>query len=243
MEQEISRFSNLVRNSANRNTLSTIFDHLGFATPSNPDIDYKEISCISLSFTTSKKSLKFLGNLFLMQPIFRFLGNSTLKSLFFVRRKHRARMGTTGEELSFQNKPPKFDAIFDLGNPDIWQNYSFSLEKTFPDENKPAPDGKFYYQVHYLLSFIFTEVCKYFLKGTCMLGNDCPLRHAKGDKAVVCKHWLRALCKKDDHCEFLHEFRMDKMPECHFFANFGKLPPLFLFKSTQVRGYLGTRWV
>lgn len=54
-----------------------------------------------------------------------------------------------------------------------------------------------------------------------MLGNECPHRHSKGDKAVVCKHWLRALCKKDDHCEFLHEFRMDKMPECHFFANFG----------------------
>jgi len=73
-----------------------------------------------------------------------------------------------------------------------------------------------------------------------MLGNDCPLRHAKGDKAVVCKHWLRALCKKDDHCEFLHEFRMDKMPECHFFANFGKLP-LFSFQINAGKGVFGNQ--
>jgi len=51
LEQEISRFSDLVfRNSANRNSLSTIFDHLGFATPANPDIDYKEISLDVLHF-------------------------------------------------------------------------------------------------------------------------------------------------------------------------------------------------
>lgn len=51
-------------------------------------------------------------------------------------------MATTGEENTQTQKPPKFDAIFDLGNPDVWQNYTFAVEKTFPDENKPAPDGE-----------------------------------------------------------------------------------------------------
>jgi hypothetical protein len=40
------------------------------------------------------------------------------------------------------------------------------------------------------------EVCKFFLKGTCMKGSSCPFRHSRGEKAVVCKHWLRSLCKK-----------------------------------------------
>ena len=34
-------------------------------------------------------------------------------------------------------------------------------------------------------------------------------------------HWLRDLCKKGDQCEFLHEYNLKKMPECHFFATFG----------------------
>lgn len=55
-----------------------------------------------------------------------------------------------------------------------------------------------------------------------MRGNQCPFRHTKAEKAVVCKHWLRGLCKKGDSCEFLHEYRMDKMPECYFFSKFGE---------------------
>lgn len=37
----------------------------------------------------------------------------------------------------------------------------------------------------------------------------------------MCKHWLRGLCKKDDQCEFLHIFDLQKMPPCHFFAEYG----------------------
>ena len=29
------------------------------------------------------------------------------------------------------------------------------------------------------------------------------------------------MCKKGDGCEFLHEYNMEKMPECYFFAKFG----------------------
>lgn len=65
------------------------------------------------------------------------------------------------------------------------------------------------------------EICKFFLKGTCVKGNACPYKHTKGERAVVCKHWLRGLCKKGDSCEFLHEYDLSKMPECYFFSKFG----------------------
>lgn len=52
-------------------------------------------------------------------------------------------------------------------------------------------------------------------------GLMCPFRHAHGEKSVVCKHWLRGLCKKGDHCEFLHEYDVTKMPECYFYSKFG----------------------
>ncbi|KAJ1753709.1 RNA-binding component of cleavage and polyadenylation factor [Coemansia sp. RSA 2523] len=72
-----------------------------------------------------------------------------------------------------------------------------------------------------------TGVCNYFLNGHCRKGTGCIYRHLtreqsermKADKrTVVCKHWLRGLCKKDFNCEFLHEYNLDKMPECTFFA-------------------------
>ncbi|XP_018424452.1 PREDICTED: cleavage and polyadenylation specificity factor subunit 4-like, partial [Nanorana parkeri] len=50
----------------------------------------------------------------------------------------------------------------------------------------------------------------------------CPFRHLTGEKTVVCKHWLRGLCKKGDQCEFLHEYDMERMPECYFYSKFGE---------------------
>lgn len=72
------------------------------------------------------------------------------------------------------------------------------------------------------------EVCKLFLKGHCPRGPACPQRHSlqpsnnKAEKSVVCKHWLRGLCKKNDNCEFLHEYNLKKMPECWFFSEYGE---------------------
>uniref|UniRef100_A0A2I3MPU0 Cleavage and polyadenylation specificity factor subunit 4 n=1 Tax=Papio anubis TaxID=9555 RepID=A0A2I3MPU0_PAPAN len=64
-------------------------------------------------------------------------------------------------------------------------------------------------------------------KGTGLLpfpGMDrklCPFRHDRGEKMVVCKHWLRGLCKKGDHCKFLHQYDITRMPECYFYSKFG----------------------
>ncbi|KAJ9080764.1 Cleavage and polyadenylation specificity factor subunit 4 [Entomophthora muscae] len=61
-----------------------------------------------------------------------------------------------------------------------------------------------------------------FLKGGCPRGLQCPYKHIKSEKSVVCKHWLRGLCKKEDQCEFLHEYNLKKMPECWFYSRYGE---------------------
>lgn len=63
-------------------------------------------------------------------------------------------------------------------------------------------------------------VCENHVKTVCSKGTSCPYRHIRGDKSVVCKHWLRGLCKKGDGCEFLHEYDMNRMPECYFYSRF-----------------------
>jgi cleavage and polyadenylation specificity factor subunit 4 len=35
---------------------------------------------------------------------------------------------------------------------------------------------------------------------------------------------MRALCKKGEQCEFLHEYNLRRMPECHTFARHGTCP-------------------
>jgi len=60
-------------------------------------------------------------------------------------------------------------------------------------------------------------VCKFFNKGGCER-DVCPYRHAYGEKSVVCKHWWRGLCKKMDLCEYLHEYDLNRMPQCQFFS-------------------------
>lgn len=78
-------------------------------------------------------------------------------------------------------------------------------------------------------------ICKAFQNGHCPNGTRCAERHVsdptaaggKGSQAtgglnsLVCKHWLRGLCKKGEHCEFLHEYNLRKMPECNFFMRNG----------------------
>lgn len=75
-------------------------------------------------------------------------------------------------------------------------------------------------------------ICRSFQTGTCPNGTRCPERHVPppsnenstkqgGLNSLVCKHWLRGLCKKGEHCEFLHEYNLRKMPECNFFMRNG----------------------
>jgi cleavage and polyadenylation specificity factor subunit 4 len=65
-------------------------------------------------------------------------------------------------------------------------------------------------------------ICKFFVKGNCARGTDCPYRHSRGDKPYVCKHWLRGLCKKGgDLCENLHIYELEKMAYCQFMIDFG----------------------
>ena len=66
------------------------------------------------------------------------------------------------------------------------------------------------------------DVCQYYLKNQCSLGNNCQFAHPSKTKLVVCKHWLRGLCKKGELCEFLHEYNLKKMPECWFYSNYGE---------------------
>lgn len=68
--------------------------------------------------------------------------------------------------------------------------------------------------------------CKAYAAGHCPLGASCPDRHVAAPTGsnynnLVCKHWLRGLCKKGEHCEFLHEYNLRRMPECSFFARNG----------------------
>ncbi|KAJ1909635.1 RNA-binding component of cleavage and polyadenylation factor [Tieghemiomyces parasiticus] len=64
-------------------------------------------------------------------------------------------------------------------------------------------------------------ICRFYAKGHCHKGNSCQYQHSKGGKSIVCKHWIRGLCKKGDQCDFLHNFNLAKMPECHFFTEYG----------------------
>ena len=78
-----------------------------------------------------------------------------------------------------------------------------------------------------------SAICDFFLIRSCHRGQLCPLRHISGDRMIVCKHWLRGLCKKGDDCEFLHQYDMEKMPECYFYNKYGKLSCLGLLEILE----------
>ena len=46
---------------------------------------------------------------------------------------------------------------------------------------------------------------------------------AKLNGGTVCKYWLDSRCKKGDACEYLHERRPDKLPECPHGTNCTKI--------------------
>ena len=44
----------------------------------------------------------------------------------------------------------------------------------------------------------------------------------KNFRQTVCRHWLRGLCMKGDDCGFLHQFDQARMPVCRFYAKYGE---------------------
>lgn len=57
------------------------------------------------------------------------------------------------------------------------------------------------------------EICQDFLRGICTR-TKCKYQH-KVRKFIVCKYWLRGLCMKgEEQCEYLHEYDISKMPKC-----------------------------
>jgi len=39
---------------------------------------------------------------------------------------------------------------------------------------------------------------------------------------TVCRHWLRGLCMKGNNCGFLHQFDKQRMPTCRFYAKYNE---------------------
>ena len=59
----------------------------------------------------------------------------------------------------------------------------------------------------------------------------CPFgKHiaAKSFNKLVCAHWLKGLCKKNDQCEYLHEFNLKRMPECAHYQEHGMCTGLLI---------------
>ena len=61
--------------------------------------------------------------------------------------------------------------------------------------------------------------CPKFQTGDCW--GNCNLIHTKLSTAIVCKHWLRGMCKRNEKCDYLHEYIIKKLPECFFFNVYG----------------------
>ncbi|CAJ0915695.1 17543_t:CDS:2 [Entrophospora sp. SA101] len=65
------------------------------------------------------------------------------------------------------------------------------------------------------------EICQDYVRGVCHRGTSCRYEHII-KKFIVCKHWLRGLCMKgDEQCEYLHEYKLSRMPKCIYFNLFG----------------------
>ncbi|OBT51230.1 hypothetical protein VE04_08699, partial [Pseudogymnoascus sp. 24MN13] len=75
-------------------------------------------------------------------------------------------------------------------------------------------------------TFAFSPVLLRTHRFGCPPGASCRARHVDAPTGsnynnLVCKHWLRGLSTTAEHCEFLHEYNLRRMPECSFFARNG----------------------
>ena len=75
--------------------------------------------------------------------------------------------------------------------------------------------------------------CTYYLRGRCMLAEDCPYIHGcNPDKMPNCIFYSKGECA-DKHCIFKHEIDIRSKDECPMFKNgFCKRGTMCLFKHT-----------
>lgn len=65
----------------------------------------------------------------------------------------------------------------------------------------------------------------------------CPFgKHISGKSynKLVCAHWLKGLCKKNDQCEYLHEFNMRRMQDCSHYQEYGVCTGLLLGEEEKI---------
>lgn len=48
------------------------------------------------------------------------------------------------------------------------------------------------------------------------------IARSSGKHSVVCRHYVLGNCMKGDLCDFLHQFDLTRMPECHKYMKFGR---------------------
>lgn len=52
--------------------------------------------------------------------------------------------------------------------------------------------------------------------------GDNSFRLRRNFRQTVCRHWLKGLCMKGENCGFLHQLDKDRMPVCRTFARTGE---------------------
>eukprot|EP01066_Platyproteum_vivax_P008072 Platyproteum_vivax@DN3318_c1_g1_i1.p1 len=60
------------------------------------------------------------------------------------------------------------------------------------------------------------------------------VKRFKGRNSIVCRHWLKGTCMKGEQCEYLHQLDAERMPECPVQQKHGKCTdPTCFFKHTE----------
>ncbi|CAI7848015.1 unnamed protein product [Closterium sp. NIES-53] len=65
-------------------------------------------------------------------------------------------------------------------------------------------------------------------------GGPPPAGFRRNYRQTVCRHWLRGLCMKGNDCGFLHQYDKSRMPVCRYFARWGECRELdCVYKHTN----------
>jgi len=78
-----------------------------------------------------------------------------------------------------------------------------------PQQNQQASSAQAIQPAPLFASKKETPICKYFLKGSCLIRN-CPYRHTT---QVACKFFLQGFCMRGKECDFIHTYDFSAMNE------------------------------